>query len=91
MTSMPPRASSWVSRRRRIRRSNQFSSESGSTRWDATLTACGPNSPCTSGAGNCFSSAVEKPAPGSSDHCIGVRTALRPGTSRFSPMPISSP
>ena len=35
--------------------------------------------------------AWEKPPLRWSVHCIGVRTARRPGMSRFSPMPISSP
>nr|WP_159603983.1 hypothetical protein [Agromyces humi] len=33
----------------------------------------------------------EKPPFAPSVHCIGVRTVIRPPSSRFSPMPISSP
>ena len=67
------------------------SSESGSRAWSRTLTRAGPKAPSVSGAGNVDGSAVEKPPPGSPVHCIGVRTASRPSTLRFSPMPISSP
>ena len=35
--------------------------------------------------------AVLKPPISPACHCMGVRTAIRPGRSRFSPMPISSP
>jgi hypothetical protein len=90
-TRLRPSASSWVSRRRRISRSNQLRSESGSRRWSATFTRDGPQIPSTIAAGKVDGSATEKPAPGSSLHCIGVRTLERPSTARFSPIPISSP
>ena len=48
-----PKPSSGHSRRRRIRRSNQFSSESGSRRWAATLTCSGPYAPSTIGRRSC--------------------------------------
>jgi len=35
--------------------------------------------------------AEEKPALGSVDHCMGVRTAVRSLSDKSSPMPISSP
>ena len=70
-----PQPSSGHSRRRRISRSIQLSSESGSRRWRATLTRAGPERP----------SVDERPAAGvvarsrsrragSADHCIGERT-----------------
>jgi len=60
--------------------------------WANTLTlskAKGPSS--ITGAISRCASMQEKPALGSLDHCIGVRTASRSGRSRSSPMPISSP
>ena len=47
--SSVPKPSSGHSRRRRISRSNQFSSESGSRRCAATLTCSGPYAPSASG------------------------------------------
>jgi hypothetical protein len=86
-----PHPSSGVSRRRRITRSIQLSSESGSRRWAAAFTASGPNCPSTSGRNSFDGGAEEKPAFFSSVHCIGDRTLCRPSISRFSAIPISSP
>ena len=57
-----PKPSSGVSLRRRISRSNQFSNESGSRRWLATLTANGPYAPSGTGAGSRSADADENPA-----------------------------
>ncbi|CPU60836.1 Uncharacterised protein [Mycobacteroides abscessus] len=68
-----------------------MSSESGSRRWSATLTCSGAYPSPGSGAASRRAGARENPPFGPDVHCMGVRTARRPGTSRFSPMPISSP
>lgn len=44
-----PKPISGVSRRRRMRRSNQFSSEAGSRRSAVALTCAGPNAPSVTG------------------------------------------
>ena len=85
-----PAPTSGLSRRVRIMRSNQASSESGSPRWAATLTVSYPYRPSDT-TGRTSSGASEKPPPSPDDHCIGVRIACRPGSDRSSPMPISSP
>ena len=75
-----------------MRRSNQLSSEPSSRRCEPTLTASGPKPGMSvTGRQSSPAGASENPAFGPSDHCIGERTARRPGMSRFSPMPISSP
>ena len=86
-----PHPISGVSRRRLISLSIQLSSDPGSRRWVATFTPSGPNRPSTTGRRNRERRALENPPFSSSFHCIGVRTARRPGMSRFSPIPISSP
>ncbi len=86
-----PKPISGHSRRRRIRRSNQFSSDAGSRRSIVALTWAGPNAPSVTGRTSRRASAVENPPLASVDHCIGERTAMRPSIARFSPMPISSP
>jgi hypothetical protein len=73
-------------------RSNQTSREFGSRRWSVTLTRSYANEPWpTTGRTSRSGAAVENPALAVGAHCIGVRIAVRSGSDRSSPMPISSP
>ena len=91
-TSDFPQLSSRHVLRTPIARRSQCRNELGSRCALATLTSSLPKGPVViTGLTRRSAGALENPAPGPGDHCMGVRTLTRSGNCKSSPMPISSP